>query len=129
MKSSDANTPGKPDASPESGMPGKPEAPVFLTRIRGWIDRMDRNDQQMDASLRKKKWGAILSAFFLLYVLSFLVFPKPRLTHETLPPAGAIEGPTGNLPSATRSLPPEIPADTLFNHLNPPKHESLPETK
>ena len=55
-------------------------------RFHEWIDRLDQKDQKLDPAKRRKKWAIILCASFLIYVISFFVFPNTGnhlRTHST----------------------------------------------
>jgi len=99
-------------------------------RFHEWVDRMDQKDKTLDPERRKKKWMIILGASFLIYLLSFFVFPKPVITHE--PIQSVSEG--GNAQGAKtlkrkKSLSFEMPVDSFENALKQEIHEKLPEKK
>lgn len=107
----------------------------LVTRIREtirfheWIDRLDQNDKKLDPAKRKKKWTIILCASFLLYLISFFVFPKPEITYEPIQPVS--EGNpdiTKNL-KTKKSLSFEMPVDSFEILLKQEIHEKLPEKK
>ncbi|HZL09806.1 MAG TPA: hypothetical protein VFC65_07395 [Prolixibacteraceae bacterium] len=98
-------------------------------RFHEWIDRLDQKDQKLDPAKRKKKWTIILFAAFLMYLFSFLVFPKPAITYEPIQPVR--EGSPGIAKSLKRkkSLSFEMPVDSFENALKQEIHESIPEKK
>ena len=53
-------------------------------RFHQWIDRMDQKDKKLDPAKRKQKWTIILCISFLMYLLSFVIFPKPVIIHESI---------------------------------------------
>ena len=107
----------------------------LLTRIREtirfheWIDRLDQNDKKLDPAKRKKKWTIILCASFLIYLISFFVFPKPEITYEPIQVVSeANPDITKNL-KTKKSLSFEMPVDSFETILKQEIHEKLPEKK
>jgi hypothetical protein len=98
-------------------------------RFHQWIDRMDQKDQKLDPAKRKKKWGTILGSFFLLYLLSFFVFPKPGLDHKSIPMESGTHPDRRDTPDNKKSLSFEMPVDSFENALKKHVYESLPEKK
>ncbi len=98
-------------------------------RFHQWIDRMDQKDKKLDPAKRKKKWGLILGTLFLLYLSSFVVFPKPKLIHESIPMVNEINTKKREAPSSKKSLSFEMPVDSFENALKKHIHESIPEKK
>ncbi|MDX9881876.1 MAG: hypothetical protein RBS73_07395 [Prolixibacteraceae bacterium] len=98
-------------------------------RFQEWVDRMDQKDKTLDPAKRRKKWMLILGALFLVYLLSFFVFPKPAITHEPIQPVS--EGNTEGAKTLKRkkSLSFEMPVDSFENALKQEIHESIPEKK
>ena len=98
-------------------------------RFQEWIDRMDQKDQKLNPAKRKKKWAIILGASFLIYVISFFVFPKPAITYESIQPV--IEGnpDTAKTLKRKKSLSFEMPVDSFETILKQEIHESIPEKK
>ena len=98
-------------------------------RFHDWIDHLDQKDRKLDPKKRKKKWTFILCAAFLVYLLSFLVFPEPVLTHEPIRP---VSDGTPNLTDdlhRKKSLSFEMPVDSFENALKQEMNENLPEKK
>ena len=98
-------------------------------RFHEWIDRLDQDDQKLDPAKRKKKWAIILSASFLIYVISFFVFPKPAITYESIQPVSEGNPDMGKTLKNKKSLSFEMPVDSFENILKQEKDESLPEKK
>ncbi len=99
-------------------------------RFQQWVDRMDQKDKTLDPKRRKRKWMIIFGASFLIYLLSFFVFPKPAITHEPIQPvsdSGNVDG--AKTPKRKKSLSFEMPVDSFENALKQEIHESIPEKK
>lgn len=98
-------------------------------RFHEWIDRLDQDDQKLDPAKRKKKWAIILGASFLLYLVSFFVFPKPKLNHEPISRVSETKPDMGKILKHKKSLSFEMPVDSFETILKQEKDESLPEKK
>lgn len=99
-------------------------------RFQEWVDKMDQNDQKLDPAKRKKKWMLILGVTFFLYLLSFFVFPKPAITHESIQPVSeGINADGAKTQKRKKSLSFEMPVDSFENALKQEIHESIPEKK
>ena len=98
-------------------------------RFHEWIDRLDQNDKKLDPAKRKRKWTIILCASFLIYLISFFIFPKPEITYEPIQPVSEANPEiTKNLKSK-KSLSFEMPVDSFETILKQEIHEKLPEKK
>ncbi|BBE16307.1 hypothetical protein AQPE_0444 [Aquipluma nitroreducens] len=98
-------------------------------RFHEWIKRLDQNDQKLDPAKRKKKWMIILVASFLIYLISFFVFPKPAITYEPIQPVSEGNPDTAKTLKHKKSLSFEMPVDSFENALKQEIHEKLPEKK
>ena len=98
-------------------------------RFHEWVDRMDRKDKILNPERRKKKWTIILGALFLVYLLSFFVFPKPEITHEPIQPVSEGNPEIEKNLKRKKSLSFEMPVDSFENALKQEIHESIPEKK
>ncbi len=98
-------------------------------RFHQWIDRIDQKDKKLDPAKRKRKWSIILCASFLVYLLSFIVFPKPVLTHESIQPVSEVNPKLNKTLKNKKSLSFEMPVDSFENELKKQIHESIPEKK
>lgn len=98
-------------------------------RFQEWIDRMDQKDKTLDPQKRKRKWMIILAASFLVYLLSFFVFPKPAITHEPIQSVGEGTPEIEKNLKRKKSLSFEMPVDSFENALKQEIHESIPEKK
>jgi len=98
-------------------------------RFHEWIDRLDQEDQKLDPAKRKKKWAVILGVSFLLYLVSFFVFPKPKLIHEPISRLSEAKPDMGKTLKNKKSLSFEMPVDSFETILKQEIHESIPEKK
>jgi hypothetical protein len=98
-------------------------------RFQEWIDRLDQKDQKLDPTKRKKKWMIILGASFLIYVISFFVFPKPAISYEPIQPISEGNPDKAKTLKQKKSLSFEMPVDSFENALKQEIHEKLPEKK
>jgi len=99
-------------------------------RFQEWVDRMDQKDKILDPKRRKRKWMIILGSSFLIYLLSFFVFPKPAITHEPRQPVSeGINADGAKTQKRKKSLSFEMPVDSFENALKQEIHESIPEKK
>ena len=98
-------------------------------RFNEWINRLDQNDQKLDPTKRKKKWTIILCASFLLYLISFFVFPKPAITYEPIQPISEGIPDIAKTLKHKKSLSFEMPVDSFETILKQEIHESIPEKK
>jgi len=97
--------------------------------LNEWINRLDQNDQKLDPAKRKKKWTIILCASFLIYVISFFVFPKPAISYEPIQPVSEGNPDTAKTLKHKKSLSFEMPVDSFETILKQDIHEKLPEKK
>jgi len=98
-------------------------------RFHEWIDRLDQNDKKLDPAKRKKKWTIILGASFLIYLISFFIFPKPETTYESIQPVNEVNPEIKKNLKAKKSLSFEMPVDSFETILKQEIHEKLPEKK
>jgi len=98
-------------------------------RFHEWIDRLDKKDQKLDPAKRKQKWTIILGASFLIYLISFFVFPKPAITYEPIQPVSEGNPDIAKSLKHKKSLSFEMPVDSFENALKQEIHESIPEKK
>ena len=92
-------------------------------RFQEWIDRIDRKDQKLDPAKRKKKWTIILCASFLIYVISFFIFPKPAITYEPIQPVSEGNPDIAKTLKHKKSLSFEMPVDSFETILKQEIHE------
>jgi hypothetical protein len=98
-------------------------------RFNEWIAWLDQKDQKLDPAKRKKKWTVILGASFLLYLISFFVFPKPAITYEPIQPVSEGTPDIAKTLKHKKSLSFEMPVDSFETILKHEIHESIPEKK
>lgn len=82
-------------------------------RFHEWIDLMDQKDQKLDPAKRKQKWTIIMGASFLIYVISFFVFPKPAITYEPIQPVSKGNPEIAKALKHKKSLSFEMPVDSF----------------
>ena len=92
-------------------------------RFHEWIDRLDQKDQKLDPAKRKKKWTVILCASFLIYVISFFIFPKPAITYEPIQPVSEGNPDIAKTLKHKKSLSFEMPVDSFETILKQEIHE------
>lgn len=97
-------------------------------RFQEWVDRMDQKDKTLDPAKRRKKWMIILGASFLIYLLSFFVFPQPAITHESIQPVSEGTPEIEKNLKRKKSLSFEMPVDSFENALKQEIHEMSPDS-
>ena len=97
-------------------------------RFQELIDKMDQKDKTLDPKRRKRKWALILGASFLVYLLSFFVFPKPAITHEPIQSVGEGTPEIEKDLKRKKSLSFEMPVDSFENALKQEIHEMSPDS-
>jgi len=98
-------------------------------RFHQWIDRMDQKDKSLDPAKRRQKWTIILCLSFLVYLLSFVIFPKPVIIHESIQPVSEGNPDPNKALKSRKPLSFEMPVDSFENELKKQIHESIPEKK
>ena len=104
----------------------KIETPKFkdTSRFTRWINEFDDRDGQLSPLKRKSKWLLVLGSFLLIFILSFILFPKAELKHEK--PAPPIrQMPSAGASSATNSF--SMPVDSFEQLLKSRIHENVSE--
>lgn len=104
-----------------------------VSRFTRFISRMDNNDKQLAPEKRRLKWIVVLSGFFLLFLVSFLL-PVPELSYKKLETQGPSLPEDPAMPVAPntneqKSLTFEMPVDSFETLLKKRIHESNPEKK
>ena len=95
----------------------------FKRQLRQWISRVDKRDRYLEPAIRKRKWGFILSALFLLFVASFLWNPIIHVSSNNL----EIPNKSGVLEKETITPTFEMPVDSFELHLKRSIHENISE--
>ena len=96
-----------------------------VSRFTRWVNDLDTKDQSLTPRLRKRKWILITGGIFILFLLSFLLFPSanPGSLKISSPEAG-IENQSKE-PAAQSAF--DLPVDSFENHLKSVIYEKLSE--
>ena len=123
------------NASETANKKQKPVTARFkdVSRFTRFISRMDDNDKHLAPQKRRLKWIVVLSGFFLLFLVSFLL-PVPELSYKKLDeqePSLQEDSPLSVAPNTNeqKSLTFEMPVDSFETLLKKRIHESNPEKK
>jgi hypothetical protein len=104
----------------------KPTVPLKdVSRFNRWVHQMDAKDQSLNPGARKGKWIVTLSILFVLFVLSFILFPSVKVGHKNLD--GTRQKKTPVNPEANKTSPLEMPVDSFEQQLKQKIHEDNPE--
>ena len=95
------------------------------SRFNRWVKDLDEKDKSLAPSVRKSKWVLIVASVFVLFGLSFIVFPTVKINPEPLATPNEITQPIDG-ETATQSAF-ELPVDSFENHLKTVINEELPE--
>ena len=96
-----------------------------VSRFTRWVNELDAKDQTLKPGARKGKWIATLSVLFILFVLSFILFPSVKVGHKNLDGTQQKETPVNTEPNLPAPL--EMPVDSFEQQLKQKIHEDLPE--
>ena len=99
-----------------------------VSKFTRLINNLDQKDLDLNPEKRKRKWIFVLAGLFLLYLISFL-FPAPKLSHESIETAVAVDTVMGKTLKNQESLTFEMPVDSFENVIKKQLHEKLPEKK
>ena len=93
------------------------------SRFNRWVSNLDAKDKSLTPLGRKSKWLLIMAFVFVLFGLSFIVFPIAKINSELMKtPIEVSESTTTPVQSAF-----ELPVDSFENHLKLVIHEGIPE--
>lgn len=101
------------------------EKPIDVSRFTRWVNDFDEKDKSLNATVRKRKWMLIITGVFLLFVLSFFLFPANNLKPEKLD-SPVLEIKTANEETSAQSAF-ELPVDSFEIHLKRNLYETIPE--
>lgn len=95
------------------------------SRFNRWVRDLDEKDKSLNPSVRKSKWILILASVFVIFGLSFFMFPNARTG------MGTLQAPVKSL-SEKYEAPVnqsffEMPVDSFENHLKTKLYDTLPE--
>ncbi len=97
------------------------------SRFTRWVNDLDENDKSLNPMIRKRKWGLIVAFVFILFVLSFILFPTASLK------TGAIDTPVTSQVNQNEKTTPvsafELPVDSFENQLKFMLYERVLEKK
>jgi type II secretory pathway component PulM len=98
-----------------------------VSRFTRWVNNLDTRDQSLTPRRRKRKWILLTGGIFILFVLSFLLFPSANPgSSKVITPKAGIES-QGKEPAAQSAF--DLPVDSFENHLKSIIHEELSEKK
>lgn len=96
-----------------------------VSRFTRWVNDLDAKDQSLNPRARKGKWIATLSVFFVLFVLSFILFPSVKVEYKNLEGTRQEETPVNK--EANKPSPLGMPVDSFEQQLKHKIYEDLPE--
>jgi hypothetical protein len=96
-----------------------------VSRFNRWIHHLDEKDKLLRPETRKRKWIISLAVLFLLFVLSFILFPWVKMEYKNLDVTN--EQVIQTLPDKNQLLPLEMPVDSFEQRLKKQIHETNPE--
>jgi hypothetical protein len=96
-----------------------------VSRFNRWVNQMDAKDRSLNPRARKGKWIATLSILFVLFVLSFILFPSVKVEYKNLEGTRQEETPVNK--EANKPSPLEMPVDSFEQQLKQKIHEDNPE--
>ena len=109
--------------------PKKNDTPQFkdVSLYTRWINSLDEKDKVLSSRKRKSKWLFLTGILFLLFVLSFILFPFSGFKHDSLSSPNSIS--ETMTPDQQDTHPFEMPADSFEQLLKIKIHEDIPEEK
>ena len=96
-----------------------------VSRFTRWLNELDTKDKSLTTRRRKRKWILITGGIFILFLLSFLLFPSanPGSSRISSPEAGIEK--QSKEPAAQSAF--DLPVDSFENHLKSVIYEKLSE--
>ncbi len=98
-----------------------------VSRFTRWVNQMDEKDKSLNPAKRRSKWILTLAILFILFGLSFILFPSIRLQHE--PGESPLEKASSEKKQQSGQSALELPADSFEQILKQKIHEDLSEKK
>ncbi|WP_346861175.1 hypothetical protein [uncultured Draconibacterium sp.] len=102
-----------------------PKKPKDVSRFNRWLKDFDEKDKSLNTGVRKRKWMLIIGGIFLLFILSFILFPASNVKPEKM------DSPFSEIKTATQETSPrsafELPVDSFENQLKRRLYEDVPE--
>ena len=110
-------------------LPQIPKLQKFFTfsSFTTWLSEMEETEKQLSPDKRLYKWAILMSVLFLLFVVSFFLFPGPRISHQLINPMSATAVPIVDFPKQEKSMTFDMPVDSFEQYLKKEIHEKLPE--
>ena len=105
----------------------KPQKFFDIRDFTMWLSKMEETEKQLSPEKRLYKWAILMSILFLLFVVSFFLFPSPRISHQLINPMSATAVPTLDSLKKEKSLTFDMPVDSFEQYLKKEIHEKLPE--
>ncbi len=95
------------------------------SRFNRWVKDLDEKDKSLAPPARKNKWVLIVAFIFVLFGLSFIVFPTAKINPEPLATPNETTQIIAGETTTQSAF--ELPVDSFENHLKTVIHEELPE--
>ena len=96
-----------------------------VSRFNRWLKDLDEKDKSLNTGVRKRKWILILSGIFILFVLSFILFPASSVSPEKMDSPFSKNEEPNNETSPRSAF--ELPVDSFENQLKRKLYEDVPE--
>ena len=96
-----------------------------VSRYTRWVNWLDEKDNGLSPRKRKTKWSLLLGVIFLLFALSFILFPTSHFSHKSLAPHASGFNPGIQNRHSQPTF--EMPVDSFENLLKRNIDENLPE--
>lgn len=95
------------------------------SRFTRWVNDLDTKDKSLTTRKRKRKWTLITGGIFILFLLSFLLFPSvnPGSSQMSLPTTGK----ENNIKEPAPQSAFDLSVDSFENHLKSIIHEEISE--
>lgn len=103
------------------------ENPKDVSRFTRWVNGLDEKDKSLDPLKRKSKWIVITATLFTLFGISFIWFPKTKVSQQNIATPQVRSEKSINETVGRSAF--EMPVDSFENHLKHIIHEGTSETK
>lgn len=95
------------------------------SRFNRWVQNLDEKDKSLTPLVRKSKWVLIVTSVFVLFGLSFIVFPTAKINSDSFQAPFETTEKASEQTSAQSAF--ELPVDSFENHLKSKIHEEVSE--
>lgn len=95
------------------------------SRFNRWVQNLDEKDKSLSPLVRRSKWVLIVTSVFVLFGLSFIVFPTAKTNPDSLVVPLETTEQEEEQSSAQSAF--EFPVDSFENHLKSKIHEEISE--